>query len=634
MNGRALVRVSLVLAVLFGMLVGPQIWNRSLVLRHASGYRRADLVVTGSVCTGGQPEYDSRGRRTGTTPVHCTLRGTIEGTEQELAADRESIAKNPEGSRVSVWFNPELPASGINYESLRVRWGDVDDVAAFERRAIRTLVWIAVLPLAFTLLLNVLVRRAERFGAAAGAGDVFRVVTMSRQVAAGVPMMAVGLTFLWLQGGSVAWGGVVFGALLVAAGGLLASWQVVEIDRSTQTRTRYRALGPLAFGRRSEPLGADARVGWAKRALASTSDRGEWVVEIRASGDAQQLGDGRSVEDARDRARDLAAFLGVRIEEVPAVAADEMFPPTLDDELGGAKPDAGDGAAREPDLDVGSLARLPPAPEQRVLWKLVRLLPVLLLLAAIAGVALVPSVGSRVGRAVVDPLTGMPALRNAGLALMSRDRSDANVLELLRLANCLDPVAERASFDAALAALAKLSGEPFAGEESADAAVVAANRWAAAHLGRTLDANQGVLGWYEPHRIVAPLIERIAGLDRNDAWVAWDHFGAGVLITPSQFVCAAGPAFGDARRIRFAIKRGSFSGYSAGTPPPFEGQPVPIEEYFGVVLADTVGGALALELWTRAGVGSDVFPEDFDAWWSEWARAHRLPPLPPRWTMP
>ncbi|MFN7950461.1 MAG: hypothetical protein U0610_01960 [bacterium] len=633
MNGRTLVRAVLVLVVLLGFIVGPGIWNRSLVLRHAAGFRRAELVVTGSACTGGQPEYDAQGHRTGTSPVHCTLRGTIDGTEQELASDAASIAAHPVGSRISVWFNPELPATGINHDSLRVRWGDVDDVGAFERRAVRTLAWILVLPAIFTILLNVLVRRAERFGAVAGAAQTFRIVTMSRQVAAGVPMMAVGLAFLWLQGQSVAWGGVVFGGLLAAAGALLASWQVIEIDRAARTRSRFRALGPLAFARRTEALPAGLRVGWAKRALASPSDRGEWLVELRGGESDEQLGAGRTVEVARDRARDLAAFLAVALEESPAVGADEMFPGTLDPDPDDAAGD-GSGDRREPALDVHSLARLPPAPEQLAIWKLARAAPVLLLCAAVAGVALVPSIGGRVGRAVVDPLTGMPALRNLGLALMSRDRSDENVLVLLRLANCLDPAVERPVVVAALTALGKLGGEPFAAEGDLDTAIVSANRWAAARLGRSLDANLGVLGWYEPHPIVKPIIERIAGLDRNDAWVAWDHFGAGVLVTPSQFVCAAGPALGDARRIRFAIQRGSFSGYSAGTPPPFEGQPVPIEEYFGVALADTVGGALALELWTRQGVGDDVFPEDFDTWWSEWARAHRLPPLPPRWTVP
>ncbi len=45
-----------------------------------------------------------------------------------------------------------------------------------------------------------------------------------------------------------------------------------------------------------------------------------------------------------------------------------------------------------------------------------------------------------------------------------------------------------------------------------------------------------------------------------------------------------------------------------------------------MALAHTVGEALALKLWSYAGVGDDELPADFHAWWQEYSRARHLPP--------
>ncbi|MBK7975923.1 MAG: hypothetical protein IPK07_22520 [Deltaproteobacteria bacterium] len=619
MSARVLIRVTLVVLVLGGFVIGPQIWNRSQVVRNAAGYRRAELLVTGSACVGGHPEYDSDGHQTGTSAEDCALEGTIDGVEQELSIDKGSIPQHPQGSRLPVWFNPSMPANGINYDTLRVRWGDIDDVAAYERRALWTLAWLWGLPAILTVALSVLLGRARAFGVAGGAGDAFRVVTSSRQAPVGVPLMAFGLTLLWMQGASVAWAGVVLGGVLVAVGALLAAPASVAIDRAEKRWSRYRALGPLALLRAEEPWPSAARVGWAKTSAPSAADHGPWVVELRGGdGVERQLGTGTSVELARDRARELAGFLSVPIDEKPALASEEMFAPLIADATGAE--------SAEPRLGVGET--LPPAPEQRIAWRVVRAIPIVLLLAGSVALALSSHVAGRVGRAVVDPLTGMQALRRLGLMLLVRDASEPSILELTRLANCMDPERDAEIVGLALDGLGRLRGEDFDRSTGLSAAVGAANLWAAAKLGRELDGNGGVLTWYEPHRIMKPVLERIGSVDRNDAWVAWDHFGAGVLYTPSQFVCAAGSAFADARPIHFAVRRGSFFGYSQSPPPPFEGQPLAPGDYEDSALVTTVGAAVALQYWTREGVGGSELPEDLAAWWREWAPPRHLPPLP------
>ena len=242
------------------------------------------------------------------------------------------------------------------------------------------------------------------------------------------------------------------------------------------------------------------------------------------------------------------------------------------------------------------------------------------LLAGAAGVVeLVPARRLSLATSILEPFGTMrqvgPARRWA-LTRLAGDPSVPALLQLLRVLNTLD--GERfpeiaADVDAAAARRAGLAP---AAELDRAARVRAVNEWASSHLGRSLDANGGVLGWMPVAERFAPAIETIAGADVNAACVAWRHFGAGDLVTPEQFVYAVGPALGDPRPIRFAITRSG---------PLFEGQAVPMDPH-AERLAHTVGEALALQLWLKEGVGDDRFPDDFGAWWAQWARTRRLPP--------
>jgi hypothetical protein len=270
----------------------------------------------------------------------------------------------------------------------------------------------------------------------------------------------------------------------------------------------------------------------------------------------------------------------------------------------------------------------PPSAGRRVAGRARRLaLRVSLLIALLAGAAavveLAPGLRRSLATTVLEPF-GMARqvgpVRRWALARLASDPSTPALLELLRVFNTLD-VEQFPEIAADVdAAASRRAGLAPVAEMDRAARVRAVNEWAASQLGRGLDANDGVLGWMPIDERFAPAIETIAGADGNAACMAWRHFAAGELVTPEQFVYAAGPALGDPRPIRFAITRSG---------PLFEGQVVPMDPR-AERLAHTVGEALALRLWLKEGVGDDRFPDDFGAWWAEWARSHRLPPPPQR----
>jgi len=244
-------------------------------------------------------------------------------------------------------------------------------------------------------------------------------------------------------------------------------------------------------------------------------------------------------------------------------------------------------------------------------------------LVVIAGSSIIRVPGTRLSLAtdVLGPtgnLRQVGFLRRWALDQLVNDPSPAALLELLRLLNTVDAtrVPEiAADVDAAAMRRSGLIPSP---EQDREAQVRAVNSWAAAHLGRPLDANGGVLGWMPVSEGFVNAINAITSQNLSTAWLEWTHFAAGVLNSPEQFLYAVGSALGDPRAIHFAITRAGAS---------FEGQPVPITSRPDV-LAHTVGEALALRLWLKEGVGDAVFPEDFAAWWAQWARDHRLPPPP------
>ncbi|MCA8966095.1 MAG: hypothetical protein KDC48_14510, partial [Planctomycetes bacterium] len=279
---------------------------------------------------------------------------------------------------------------------------------------------------------------------------------------------------------------------------------------------------------------------------------------------------------------------------------------------------------------AAQLEGLAAARRARTFRAVAKLALLVMVAAAVVGFLEVPTLNAPVmvrvlGREV--PRLPTPVRVYAVRQLGRPGASDAAVLELARVANTADPEYEAALADAALAALEATAEQPFAGEDPIER-LRAANGWAAERLGRELDANGGVLTWYPPVARFAAAIERVASSDPNDGWMSWSGFGLGDFRSSRDFAAAVGSGLTDPRPISFAIKRGSFLFGPTEDGPAFEGQPEPIAEHADQVLVHTVGGALALRMWEYDDVPGDTLPDDFVAWWRDFAAARLYPPLP------
>jgi hypothetical protein len=583
MTTRSLVWILLLLGTGWLLILSPGLFSYWSILRHADGYRRAEYLVTGGNCISG----GSGGRTTRSAP-RCFLEGKVLLDGGRTSKDEElsvgSSLTHPAGARIAVFYNPALPSVGPNELPQRVlQVEDGPDPASLARRWLRAAARIVLLALGSAVLVHVLLRTGT--GRLAHGPRELAVDLGGGQAAVGTVLSSQGLSFLVGQIPDPAVGGIVLGLILVGAGVPLLVRRFVVFAKDDERATRGRHLLGLPFARRQESLPAVAKV-----SLESSGGRIGIVMTGPAVSERSEASEARAT--ALERARRIADFFGATLED------------TTD--------------------------RLPASPSaaRRVAGRTLRRLAVrgafvvALLVGAVAAVELVPGLRLSLATTILEPfgMTRQIGLaRRWALARLVSDPSPAALLQLLRVLNTLD--AERfpeiaADVDAAASRRAGLA--PVAELDRA-ARIRAVNEWAAAQLGRALDANGGVLGWMPVAERFVPPIERIAGADVNDAWLGWNHFAAGELVTPEQFVYAVGPALADARPISFAIYRNGRL---------FEGQPVPIDSRPDV-LAHTVGEALALRLWLKEGVGDERFPDDFGVWWAQWARAHRLPPVHP-----
>jgi hypothetical protein len=252
-----------------------------------------------------------------------------------------------------------------------------------------------------------------------------------------------------------------------------------------------------------------------------------------------------------------------------------------------------------------------------------KLLVVNLLIAGLlGGPLLIPSVRERAFVAAVSPR--YPYLRNLAASFLRWHSTDASVSTLVRVVNTVGPEFNRRLAATAVASLGEIAGRPFDGDDWSET-VARVNDWASERLGRPLDDNDGVLGWFPLSEKVRGYVEEIADEDPEVAWSAWSSFDVMVASSSGEFLWEAGKALGDPRPISFSIRGGGGS---------FEGQPDPIGNRRELQLVDTVGESLALLLWQYAGVGDDAFPDDFASWWREIARRNHLPPPAPPPTSP
>lgn len=591
MRTRSLIGMLALLGAGWLFVLGPALLTYSQVLRNAGGYRRAELVVTGQNCIGGT--RDSKGR---SSPRFCFLQGkVVEGTapgiDEEMSVGSELPADRPAGTRVPVYYNPTLPAFGMNYLNLRVLPREDATPAAMARGWLIGATRIIQLSLVMAILVHVLLRWGRRRFTSETSG--FSVDLGGGVPAVGTFLFSQGLMFLLAQGRHPAWGGVVLGILLVLAGVPLLLRRYAVFERGVETVTRGRYFLGVSLGSAPSP--------WPEpRNVVLDVDTGRLTISIVGASSTEVIPGRESYARSRELAARLAAYFRVELED-RAEAQQELLAQA--DGLSGPR-------------ILRALGR----------WGVFLGGVALVLGGSALVVDRVPSVRMPVVRQVLDPagsLRHTAPLRAWALSRLERDPSDEALLELMKSLNTVDADSfPDVAADVEAAALRK-SGLPHLQGEGRDDRILRINAWAAARLGRPLDDGGGLLGWFPVDPRFAFELEKIAGTDLREAWMAWSFIGAGQLTTPEQFLFALGAALGDRRPLHFAIRKGSFF-QIPGSTLPFEGQPEPIEEHPDAIVR-TVGDAVAIRLWGMKGVGDEKFPEEFLAWWREWARSRRIP---------
>lgn len=458
-----------------------------------------------------------------------------------------------------------------------VEWSRQEMLTGTASGPLRKSVWMIVLSLVSALVLHVLYRRGARRHSGEVDGGLVIDVSPTRVlpgVAQGVA--ALGVTFLLGQLPRPACGGIVVGLLLTAFGAFLLHREFLRIEGGGQRIVR----GGHLLGRPLRSAEVVLSEGKPIR-LERLYRRG---VALLVGG--VTLADGLEYAEALRIAEEVGRVLGREVED-NTVLAPQRSPLVRGFER---------------------LARVPGT--------------VLLLLLLGLGVTwTVPAGRSALCRLAVAPHTPfsrdvrIPALRVAAVRQLAAEPTDENLLTLLRVVNTADPSRSPEVLEAAVAELQALAGGKM--EAAEGDAIGQINRWAAQRLGRSLDAHDGVLGWYSVEdETYRSALDAMAGFDLDAAAAAWDGFGLGELNNPEDFLWAAGPGLADRRPIRFVLRRENR----------LEALAEDREVYAGEVLAETVGEALALRLWQYDGVGDEGFPVELWDWWAGYARAHHLPP--------
>ena len=599
------VRVLACIGLFFGPIVASAIWNSNEILENAERYRAAVLVVTGSNCIGGTTNSDGD-----VSPEHCFIEGTIDGVAEELPADRASIADAPVGHEIPVYYAPSLDAFGVNYQPLRVLW-DLGETPAEQARSDRAgYTRLSLMLVTSVFLLELLYGFSLRPFWRPTPPHIELIPTEGGVPAVGIGLAAVGLTLvLWQIQIAFALGGLIFGLILMAIGLPLMARRVTEVDRDEREIRQRSTVWPIDGRVRRWPLAPEPEV-------RITAGQWDGPAEVyltvphsthEGKTEAMQLLRDPDVERAAELASRLTFLLGCRLDERwPQHPESGAFwnAEAYRTQLGEARRSFLNGAA----LRAGGL---------------------LLLVLGLGMAGSVPTIREPVLLKLVSPVFVMPTpIRAFAVRQLGAHDTDEALLAVLQLANTTDPSWGPDLVGDALSALEQIAGQPFEGDAPI-ARVAQANLFAAERLGKTVDANGGVLDWFHVTPRFVSSIESVASSDLHEAWSAWDFLGVGDFHSAYQFAAAVGPALADERPIHFAIKRGDF--HTGPTPGglAFEGQPEPIAEHSDA-LVDTVGGALALKMWNYDDVPGDEFPADFDAWWKDFAKSRLLPPLPER----
>ena len=441
-------------------------------------------------------------------------------------------------------------------------------------------VWMIVLTLVSALVIHVLYRRGVRRHSGEMNGGL-RIDASPTRVLPGVAqgVGAMGVTFLVGQLPRPACGGIVLGLLLTAFGAFLLRRELLRIEPGEGRLLRVSHL-------LGHPLKTSELVLAAEKPIRLERLYRRGVVLLVGS---VPLAEGLEHIDAVRIAGVLGPALGREVKDNTVLA-----PESTTFVRGFQK-----------------LARLPG-------------IALLLLLIGLGVAWMVPAGRAALCRMALAPHTPfsrdvrIPALRAAAARCLAANLTDENVLTLVRVVNTADPARSPEVLEAAVAELRVLAGGEATVAEGD--AVGRINRWAAQRLGRSLDAHDGVMGWYtvesEKYRHA---LDTMAGDDLEAAAAAWDGFGIGDLTNIEDFLWEAGPGLADRRPIHFVLRTGNR----------LEASPERRDAYTGPVQAETVGEAIALVLAGYEGVNGPRFLDGFWEWWSEYARDRHLPPHRP-----
>lgn len=596
MRTGTLIRLLLLMTFIWLVILGVGIFNQQKVKQHATNYISAEFEITGSNCIGGDSVYDSKSHTYSTRTRYCFWEGLVytdgenEGVKEEIHIGSEIPSELTPGGRIKVFYNPELSAFGANYQNLRVLLAEYGDPGVVAKSWLRAAKKLVLYSLGMIVLVHCFLRfsiwwmhRRPQRG--------FLVDLGGGMVGIGTLIVSQTLAILTLDFQHWTMGKVIFGIICTGFGCIFLARKFVQYSRDTSTESRGRHLFgfPLPKQKKRKIIYSQAEIAISNNQLTVR------LIDAKSS---------LTIPCGKDET--AALKIAERIEQ--------QLPIPVGKSLSGWHDLIDSETKRSRSLVVKGFVRV----------TLVLALAVLIASAFWQAIAHVPQLRLKTIQLVMDPggtLRHQPILRQWTLSQIPDSAGKEEILELLRLTNAID--GERLPTITAdlLNTLERCTNNDPAGKTIAAPSLSVINRQAAEMLGLSLDANGGVFTWFTVEERFRTTVDTFASSEPWEAWSAWNHFAAGQLNSPEQFLYAVGPALGDARPIHFAIKRGSFFGNQSTQS--FEGQPEPITEHPDVI-ARTVGEALALQYWYR--LDDEKFPDNFSTWWLTWSKDHNLPP--------
>lgn len=598
MNTGTLFRVLFFTAIIWFGILGAGIFNELEVKQHSEEYVSAEFVVTGSYC------FRSTGSSKSPGSKYCFLKGEVfipsanEGVKEEVSIETDFVPSDyPSGKRIDVYYNPKLPAFGTNYYNRRVLLAEWGNPSESSQQWLDTVKQIFLLSLGMVVLVYVLLRwgvwSIQNRNRRDFVIDTGTIVPPSW----GLLIFSLLLTILVWEFREPTAGTLIFGLIVICVGMVLLSRRFVHYSLNTQIETQ----GWHFFGV-TLPVGKMTKKAAYKKAGIYSEQKG---LIFRISSDESELI--IPCEDDETIALSIAEKVEQRLK-IPVTRSLENW----------QKSQRKKNTARQ-------------KYQKRILRRVVFfiLIPVMLISLGWFAIEHVSQVRVSLIKKVLTPddrflhLRHQTILRQWVLSRVPNRPEEAELLELLRLANAIDPGRFPEIAMDLYETLLRCTTGVVPGKVEQHSPLLQINHQAATLLGRQLDANNGIFTWLNVDPKYQDKIDAIASTDPYHAWSAWNHFASNAHSAES-FLYLFGPALGDTRPVSFAIKRGSFYGNDSRSL--YEGQPEHLHLHSDVIV-NTVGEALALEYWYWLEIKDKQFPDDFSKWWQIWAKEHHLPPI-------